>query len=122
VSRRRTHRGRHSRRNNAQYLVYRFVLNNAFHDRDRSERINTVTSAEIVKFITNHVEEVTVDLAAQFERGEVLVDSRGEGSLQRLTEAAADPDFFSHCAQKKKFSLNTFETSTGKAGNFEVNN
>jgi len=33
-----------------------------------------------------------------------------------------DSYFFSHCAQKKKFSLNTFETSTGKLGNFEVNN
>jgi len=51
----------------------------------------------------------------------VLVDSR-EGSLQKIVEAAADPDFFSHCAQKKNFSLNTFETSTEKLGNFEVNN
>ena len=25
-----------------------------------------------------------------------------------------DAGFFSHCAQKKKFSLNTYETSTGK--------
>jgi len=47
-----------------------------------------------------------------------------QGGIPRRfgVQAAVDPRlFFTLCAEKK-FSLNTFETSTGKPGNFEVNN
>jgi len=44
------------------------------------------------------------------------------GRFAEAYRSICRPDFFSHCAQKKIFSLNTYETSTGRPRKFEVNN
>lgn len=48
----------------------------------RAEAINLLTPEQIVDYLAVKYNEVYIDVA-QYEKGEVLTDSKGKGSLQR---------------------------------------
>jgi len=59
----------------------RFLLNTAFNDPFRAEKICIVNRDTLIRFLQEQFDSVHMD-AVNFMRGEVLVDSRGTGSLQ----------------------------------------
>ncbi|RLC88059.1 MAG: hypothetical protein DRJ03_04115 [Chloroflexi bacterium] len=59
----------------------RFLLNTAFNDPFRAEKVCTVNRDTLIRFLQEQFNSVSMD-AVNFLRGEVLVDSRGTGSLQ----------------------------------------
>jgi len=61
--------------------VRRLTLSNSFHDRLRCERVSRLSRIELLTLL-NH--PVQLDQVQEVEKGEVLVDSRGEGSFQRM--------------------------------------
>jgi len=72
------HRGKRSQKSTAK----RFVLDTSFHDREKAESICIVTIPQIVEQLQRAYPYVHMD-AVQFQKGEVIVDSRGEGSFQK---------------------------------------
>lgn len=61
--------------------VQRLIHSNSFHDRLRCETVSKLSRIELLALL-NH--PVQLDQVPEVEKGEVLVDSRGEGSLQRM--------------------------------------
>ena len=57
------------------------VVSSAFMDREKAESINVLSPHQILIKLTEDYPEVHVR-AAQFSQGEVLIDPRGQGSLQ----------------------------------------
>jgi len=72
------HRGKRSQKS----LAKRFILDTSFHDREKAESICIVTIPQIVEELQRTYPYVHMD-AVQFQKGEVIVDSRGEGSFQK---------------------------------------
>jgi len=58
------------------------VFSHSFHDREKAESINLLTNAQIIDLMLADYRFVHMDLV-NMSRGEVIVDSRGEGSFQR---------------------------------------
>jgi hypothetical protein len=56
------------------------IFSTCFYDKDRREIISRITRRDLLTLINEPVE---VGLFPDVEKGEVLVDSRGEGSFQR---------------------------------------
>jgi len=71
-------RGKRSQKSTAK----RFILDTSFHDKNNAETISLVTKSMIVQ----HLDELYPDMPPpriDMVRGEVLIDSRGEGSFQQ---------------------------------------
>ena len=59
---------------------------NGFQDRRIQENVNILRVEALELAISNHFGSLYVAATADFERGEVLADSRGEGSHQRFDD------------------------------------
>jgi hypothetical protein len=61
----------------------RIVISNhfptCFHDKDQREKVSRITRQDLLTLISEPIE---ADLFPDVEKGEVPVDSRGEGSFQ----------------------------------------
>jgi hypothetical protein len=77
-----THRGRHSLEHNVRHFVQRLVMDNAFRDRERAEKVNVLATSKIVEAASERFGEILLRDLPEVELGEVLVDSRREGSFQ----------------------------------------
>jgi len=60
-------------------LIRKLILRNAFHDKHRCEIVSTFSRVAVL----NLLPVSAVHLVPSIENGEVLVDSRGQGSFQR---------------------------------------
>ena len=56
------------------------IFSTCFYDKDRLEIISRITRQDLLALVNEPVE---VGLFPDVQKGEVLVDSRGEGSFQR---------------------------------------
>jgi hypothetical protein len=79
-----THRGRHSLEHNIRHYVQRLIVDNAFHDRERAEKVNTLAMSKIVEAASERFEGILLGSIPQMEAGEVLLDSRCEGTFQKI--------------------------------------
>jgi hypothetical protein len=61
--------------------IRRIILNHAFRDRVRDETVCRLTRLEVLGLLN---EPVLVASVPDVERGEVLTDSRGTGTLQKM--------------------------------------
>jgi hypothetical protein len=59
------------------------VFSKSFHDNVRCETVCTVNRADVITLLNQPVQ---MSLVPDVEKGDVLVDSRGRGSFQRLSE------------------------------------
>ena len=58
-------------------------MRHAFHDRQTAEEVNQLTKDQVADLLL--IEFGVLEVSAnRFERGEVLIDSRGQGSLQQV--------------------------------------
>jgi len=57
------------------------VLSSAFIDREKAESVNLLSPQQILIKLTEDYPEPYMTALEQFTEGEVLIDSRGEGSL-----------------------------------------
>jgi len=66
----------------------RIVSQNAHRDRRKSESVNVLTSGQVLKELIDKLPKHRItDLlehSDMFDRGEVISDSRGEGSQQKI--------------------------------------
>ena len=74
---------RHKRSESSQQrrFIKRLVLQCAFQDRQRSETVN-ILSREAIAASASQAFDYVLPGLTNYERGEVLADSRGTGSLQ----------------------------------------
>ena len=77
-----THRGQRSPKGLQRQAARLFVITHSRRDRINAESINIVTRDQIVEELAKQFDGVVL-CAVKFERGEVLLDSRGRGSLQQ---------------------------------------
>lgn len=64
-------------------LGRRFAARLSYHDKTRAEDVCTVTTSQVLDHLVTVFPGDGVSPAdAAFERGEILIDSRGTGSLQ----------------------------------------
>jgi hypothetical protein len=59
------------------------ILRNSFYDRKRSEVVSKLSRSDVLTMFSGFVE---ADFVPNIEKGEVLMDSRGNGSLQKSGE------------------------------------
>ncbi|MEM3013425.1 MAG: hypothetical protein QXI71_02180 [Candidatus Bathyarchaeia archaeon] len=81
------HRGKHSLEHNLKRSLKGLLLSHAYLDRERAETVNRLGSQEVLEYLSARYEFVPITLVADLERGEVLLDSRGGGSLQRRPDS-----------------------------------
>lgn len=67
-------------------VVRGLIFKYAFHDRFRGEVVSRLDRVDVLSMIS--LEGLPVGFIPPIERGEVLVDSRGSGSFQRLGREA----------------------------------
>ena len=81
-----THHGRRSQRAREKRLARRIVQEHAWRDRQVGERINLLTSDQIKLLMEKqgHGLGRGVHVGREYDKGEVLSNVRGEGSLQRV--------------------------------------
>jgi hypothetical protein len=60
--------------------IRRIILATAYDDRERCETVSQVSRLDVVRMLA---EPVQLSLVPDVVRGEVLIDARGTGSLQR---------------------------------------
>jgi hypothetical protein len=74
---------RHKRSETSQQrrFIKRLVMQGAFQDRQRSETVN-ILSREAIAASASQAFDYVLSGLVNYERGEVLADSRGTGSLQ----------------------------------------
>ena len=80
---------RPTRRSNAarqRRYVNRLVSTNSYKDYGKQENVNTLTSEELEWRLIETFGDVRTGLHLQFERGEIIADSRGDGSLQQIRD------------------------------------
>lgn len=75
------HRGRRSEFNAQRRFAKTIVVNSARHDQIRAEQICMLDRTEVLDALKEKFGSVAVG-SVRFERGEVIVDARGRGSLQ----------------------------------------
>jgi hypothetical protein len=68
------------KKRSAKRSLRRLILARAFHDPELSETVCLVSRVELMNLAGS---EVQVSDVPDMERGEVLVDSRGQGSFQK---------------------------------------
>lgn len=64
-----------------QRKIQTIILNGSYRDKQHGETISKLTREEVMDKLGEHVE---VYLIPDLEKGEVLIDSRGRGSLQAM--------------------------------------
>jgi len=64
--------------------IRRIILVNSFRDRTQCEMVCRMSRADVLGLLN---EDVQVGLVPDVERGEILTDSRGRGTFQRMTNA-----------------------------------
>lgn len=69
-------------RQKQKWQIRQAIFSHSFHDREKAESINLLTNQQIVDLMLTDYRFVHMDLV-NTSRGEVIVDSRGEGSFQR---------------------------------------
>jgi hypothetical protein len=57
------------------------ILQGSFYDKNRGEIVSTMTRIDIMGLLNEPVE---VHLVPDIEKGEVLIDPKGKGSMQKL--------------------------------------
>ena len=62
----------------------KLVLKSAFLDRERGETVNLLSSAQVNTLLLETFQGSLLTVDSRYEKGEVLTDSRGSGSLQRV--------------------------------------
>jgi len=60
----------------------RYILDMSFHDRDNAETVCLATESMVVAYLDALYPD-TPPIQIDVVRGEVLIDSRGDGSLQK---------------------------------------
>ena len=75
-------RGRRSRRAYQLRLVRQVLMRYGYRGGDLNETTNLLDYGDVIVLLSRLTRPVDVSLC-RVERGEILVDSRGEGSLQR---------------------------------------
>lgn len=73
---------RHSKEAQQRRFIKRLVLESAFSDRQRGETVNVLSPSDIAA-CAGQVFKVFIPCAADYEKGEVLSDGRGAGTLQK---------------------------------------
>ena len=61
-------------------MIRGIILNNSFFDRKNSEFVSELTRLDVIGKLHEPIE---IHLVPDVEKGEVLIDTRGQGSLQR---------------------------------------
>ncbi len=56
------------------------IIRGSFQDKNKSETVSTITRIDVMAQLKEPVE---VHLIPDIEKGEVLIDPRGDGSMQR---------------------------------------
>lgn len=81
-----THHGRRSQRAREKRLARRIVQDHAWLDREVGERINILTSEQISILTQKRGDWLgrSVHVGQEYDKGEVLTDPLGRGSLQRV--------------------------------------
>jgi hypothetical protein len=77
-----THHGKRSPAGLQRQAARLFVITHSRRDRIQAENINIISRDQIIEELGKQFKEVILS-AVKFERGEVLMDSRGRGSLQQ---------------------------------------
>jgi len=77
-----THRGQRSPEGLQRQAVRKLVFTQSRRDRLQAENINLLSREQIVEELSKQFDGVVL-CTVKFERGEVLLDSRGRGSLQQ---------------------------------------
>lgn len=75
------HRGRRSEFNRQRRFVKQLVVETSRHDRVRAEKVCMLNNGQISDALSKRFDCVVVG-ADCFDKGEVIIDSRGKGSLQ----------------------------------------
>lgn len=75
------HRGRHSESNRQRRFVKQLVVETARHDRVRAEKMCMLNDDQTTDALKERFDCVVVS-ADSFDKGEVVMDSRGKSSLQ----------------------------------------
>jgi len=76
------HRGERSLISKQRRAVRKYVLDTSFRDRNQAESICTVTYEAVLTYLQQQYPFVFPHVA-NVTRGEVLLDSRGNGSFQK---------------------------------------
>jgi hypothetical protein len=63
-----------------QRRIRRIIFSTAYHDSERREIVSRVSRLDVVSLLCESVE---LGLIPNVEKGEVLVDARGQGSFQK---------------------------------------
>jgi hypothetical protein len=74
---------RRQQKSEAKHIVHQY----AYADGIRAERVNLLTPAEIIARLQITYPEILISVT-QYEKGEVLVDSKGKGTLQQQEKRA----------------------------------
>jgi hypothetical protein len=64
-----------------QRKIQTIILNGSYHDKQHGETVSKLTREDVMGQLKAPVE---VNLIPEIETGEVLIDSRGRGSLQAM--------------------------------------
>jgi len=64
--------------------ISQIILVNSFRDRTQCEMVCRLSRADVLGLLK---EDVQVGLVPDVERGEILTDTRGRGTFQRMTNA-----------------------------------
>lgn len=84
--RQKTRRGRRSKEARQRRFVNQLVRKNSHEDLRKKEAINVLDQREIRIALNTKFGYAHVGVSQIFEKGEVLSDGRGEGSLQKRDE------------------------------------
>jgi hypothetical protein len=60
--------------------IQKIIINNSHHDKRKAEIISKMTRLELLAQLNEPVED---QLIPDIEKGEILIDPRGNGSLQK---------------------------------------
>lgn len=69
-----------SREKGQRRLIRKIILSSSFRDGIRAETVSRLSRLEVLELLMRSIE---VDAVPDVQKGEILVDSRGEGSLQK---------------------------------------
>lgn len=73
---------KHSEAADQKRLARKIVLKDAFIDPLKQETVNIMAPEQVSALLSQTFEYVLPEAASHVERGEVLLDSRGQGSFQ----------------------------------------
>lgn len=85
-----------SREAHIRRTTARIVSQNAYRDRSKSESINVLTQGQVLKKLIDKLPKHRIndllEYRDMFDRGEIISDSRGEGSQQKMTPGSLSTD------------------------------